>query len=591
MTALLEPLAEGVVVHVEEDALVERGEPEGDGRRVLIRLLRWSETTPNTQEGVTERFVRGAFANVDPSTVTIEAQRHGGPIVGIGESIEEREDGAYLWARISQTRDGDDLLTLVRDKVLRAASIVFRPFARGSRQLADGVIERTRVELARVAVLDRGAYKSAAVVAVREASEVPMADEPVAQPATEPTPEPAQEPEPTPTPEPLMERADTQEAPVTAAAVPAPEPVDLSPLMSRVEALSGEVAGLSQRVTILAEAPDPTPTVPELYAIPTLAEFLERAESDDNLSDKRGVPVRDGIRAALAGFLQRDIADQVTTNNAGVIPPAWILDVKRIVNLGRPAIGAFGGPSPLPSTGMEVDWPYVSSTNTIIGAQSAEKAEVTSARVDIGKGSSTIATYAGASDLSYQLLSRSSPDYRAAYDRIMLAYWAKVTDAAFCSALLTAGTAATLGWDADATGQSLKEALFAASVEVETATGTPAEFALCATDVFSELAKLTAIVPAVPVGNPSNAMGTVEASTLRVVVAGLPLLHARGLTTGNVVVSNRAAAAWLEDGPFSATAETPTKLGRDVAWYSFGATATFVPAGVIKLFGPGASGS
>jgi hypothetical protein len=86
-------------------------------------------------------------------------------------------------------------------------------------------------------------------------------------------------------------------------------------------------------------------------------------------------------------------------------------------------------------------------------------------------------------------------------------------------------------------------------------------------------------------------MGTAEASTLRVIVAGLPLIHARGLTTGNVVVSNRNAAAWLEDGPFSATAETPTKLGRDVAWYSFGTTAAFVPAGIVKLFGPGASGS
>lgn len=588
MTDLLEPdtLAPGLLVHVEEDALVERAEPDGDGRRVLIRLLRWGETTANTQEGVTERFSRGAFASVDPSTVTIEAQRHGGPIVGIGESIEERDDGAYLWARISQTRDGDDLLTLVRDKVLRAASIVFRPFARGSRQLADGVIERTRVELARVAVLDRGAYKSAAVVAVRQAQEVPMTDEPVAETATEPITEPAAEPEPTPTPEPLMERADTQEAPVTAAAVPAPEPVDLSPLMSRVEGLAGDIAGLSQRVTILAETQaTPSLTVPELYSIPTFADYLQR--SDDDISDGRGLPDPDGLRAWLA----REIADQVTTNNAGVVPPAWIMDVKGIVNLGRPAIAAFGGPQPLPPTGMTVEWPYVGSSNTIIGVQSSQKAEVTSARVDIAKGSANIGTYAGASDVAYQLLRRSSPSYRAAYDRIMLAYWAGVVDAAFCTALLTAGTAATLGWDADTTGQTLKEALFAASVQVETATGAPAEFALCATDVFQNLAKLTAIVPPTPTGNPSNAMGTAHARTLEVNVSGLPLIHARGLTTGNVIVSNRLAAQWQEDGPFSAAAETPTKLGQDIAWYSFGATTAFVPAGIVKLFGPGASGS
>jgi hypothetical protein len=43
------------------------------------------------------------------------------------------------------------------------------------------------------------------------------------------------------------------------------------------------------------------------------------------------------------------------------------------------------------------------------------------------------------------------------------------------------------------------------------------------------------------------------------------------------------AAAWIEDGPMFATAETPSKLGRDVAVYGFGTTAIFNAAGVVKI--------
>lgn len=575
------------LTHVEDDAvMLERSEPdEGDGRTMLIRLLRWGEVANATDERgrpIRETFARGAFAGVDPTRVTIEAQGHDRELVGRGEAIEEREDGAYLRARIARTHAGDDLLTLVRDGVLRAASVVFRPLLNGSRVIAGGVHERTAVELARVAVLDRGAYPSAAVLAVRAEAEVSaMADEatPVvteeepAAVADEPTPDP------TPTPEPLQERAAPQEVPVTA-----PEPFDPAPIVSRLD-------GIDQRLTVLSSASaPPAPTVPELYAIPTLHDFLQRSEADRAI-DAEGHLDDAGIRASLSRFLARDVADEVTTDNAGVMPPSWLQDIKRIVNLGRPAISAFGGPTALPPTGMEIDWPYLSTSNTIIGEQLTQKTEVTSAKVSFAKGSASVKTYAGVADIAYQLSQRSSPSYREARNRVMLAAWASVTDAAFVAAALSGGTAATYGWDADATGQNLKEALFAASVQVETATGMPAQFALCATDVFTQLARLTQIVPPVPVGNPSNAVGTAEASTLGVIVAGLPLIHVRGLATGNVIVSNRMAATWFEEGPRNVTAEDVAKLGTNDAWYSFAAPALFVPAGIVKLFGPGASGS
>lgn len=408
-----------------------------------------------------------------------------------------------------------------------------------------------------------------------------MADEPTT--AVEPTAEPE------PAPEPLQERTEPQEEPVPTTV---PEPADLAPLMSRVEAVASDVAGLSQRFAVIegmAAAPAPEPA-PELFRIASFSEFVERARNEEVVTPG-GHPDPDGIRWALARYLQRTVADQITGNNAGVVPPAWLTDVKGIVNLGRPTINALGGAQALPPEGMEIDWPYVASSNTVIGVQSTQKSEVTSARIDIGKGTAALGTYAGVSDISVQLLKRSRPSYRAAYDRIMLAAWAAVTDNAFADAIDAAGTAATYAWDADTTGQNLKDAIFAASVQVETATGLPASVVLCATDVFSQLGRLSQIVPASPPGNPSNASGTLDARTISVNVAGLPLVHSRGLATGRVIVTNAMAAQWFEDGPFSMAVDDASLLGTDVAWFSFGATATFVAAGIVKLFGPGASGS
>lgn len=562
--------------HIEDDALMERSDAPRE-RRIDIRLVRWGEVAERTQEGYRERFARGAFAGIDPSTVILESQAHKGTVVGVAESLEEREDGAYATFRVVPTPAGDELLALTspgpngEPPVLRSASVAFRPGR--SRHVAGGVIERVTAGLERVAIIPRGAYPSAQILAVREepAQEIVMADV-VAEPEA---PAPI-------TPEPIA----APESPQEDAVPPTPELVeraapDLTPITSRIDGLVERMASVDQRMAVIESLPSTdSRTAPELYAIPSLVDFLQRAESDET------------IRTAMSEYLvERTVADEVTTDNAGVLPPSWLTDIKRIVNRGRPIINAFGGPTPLPATGTEIDWPYLNTNNTLMAVQASEKTEVQSAKVSFAKGSASVVTYAGYADISYQLAQRSSPPYREARNRVMLAFWAKLTDTAFATSLYSGGVAATYGWDADTTGQNLKEALFAASVQVEIATGLPAEFAIAATDIFQQLARLSQIVPPTPTGNPSNASGTAHAGTLEVNVSGLPIIHGYGLGTGQMIVSNRTAATWFEEGPRNVTSEDVAKLGTNDAWYSFAAPAIFVPAGIVKLFGPGASGS
>ena len=164
--------------YILDGAEVERaaGEPSTAPaeRRIDVRLVAWGDVAQDPS-GYRETIMRGAFAGIDPADVVLESGadlRNGGHetrAVGVAEAIVERDDGAYATFRVAPTPAGDELLALTGSGVLRRASVVFAPIK--SKQRADGVIERHALSLRRVAVLARGAYPSARVMAVRSAAE------------------------------------------------------------------------------------------------------------------------------------------------------------------------------------------------------------------------------------------------------------------------------------------------------------------------------------------------------------------------------------------------------------------------------------
>lgn len=284
-------------------------------------------------------------------------------------------------------------------------------------------------------------------------------------------------------------------------------------------------------------------------------------------------------------WLKRTIADIVTTAgaNAGAISPGITQEVFGIVSRGRPAITAFGGPRAIPAElGMSVDWPYYDGTlSSLVGAQSAQKAEITSVAVDIKKGTEPLLTFAGGADIAYQLLRRATIPYLDTYVRILLTAWGIVTDAAFVAELET-GSVTSDFTEALATvdATEFKDLTIDASIAVQSATGIPAEFVLASTTAFTRFAKL--FTPITTLTN--SGLGTIDLRSLTVNVGGLPVIHVPSITAGKLIVSNREAAAWYEDGPFQAQDEDVMHLGRDVAIWSMGAGARFVPAGIVEMY-------
>ncbi len=493
----------------------------GDGRTVEIRIMPWGQEA-DTADG-REMFERGAFAGVDPARVTIESQRHGGTLVGRGIALEEREDAGYLTGRISETAAGDELLTLIRDGVVSQASVAFKPVKSQRRK---GVAVRQAVDLWRVAILERGSYPGAGVVALRGQSEGTMTE------AAEP-----------------VEQREESSA--------------LVPLMERMNALDDRIVRLATASAIV-----PPPEQIE-YRAASLGDLLMRSWTDHELS-----------RALADGALmERVLVDNISSANPGVVPPAVINRAATIVSFGRPSINAVGV-DPLPATGMTANWPVLTTPLTgLVAKQTAEKAAIQSGLVSFGNATANILTFAGGSDISIQLIQRSSPSYIEQWSRAMLTAWAMVTDSQFLSDVKAGSVGAAVVITPASTAAQIVAALVDASIRVETATGTPATAVVVASDLFAAIAKAYAPTTI----NPTNTAGTATASELVVTVSGLKITHDRLASAGEGFVTNSTAVQWLEDGPNQISVNDVNKLGQNTAYWSLGVTAVYVPTGIVKI--------
>ena len=518
----------------------------GDGGLTIEGIaVPYGEQITGTPEygGLTEEFQLGSFAGHTRSVV-IDVH-YGTPVTG-RVALRETPEGLMFEGKLLDTDRAREFATLVREGVI-GPSIEFEP----------GEIARTKTGIVHKAVRAVGAIAGTYRAAYSGSFAVRHMEGPRVTDIRETEPEP--KPDPTPTP-------------------PAPEPVKIG---------QGEMAVIAQQIT------------DEAIRNYAARNAFANGSPVDPFAEYRGLTLGDlAIRAVAKGARREDrewpmhamqairtFADTVYTAgaNAGMTTPGVVGDVHGIVSRGRPAITAFGGPRAIPdSVGTSVDWPYFDGTlSSLVGAQSAQKAEITSAAIDIKKGTEALATYAGGSDVSYQLLLRSQKPYLDTYFRILLTAWGIVTDAAFVTELesgsVTSDMAEALA-SVDAT--EFKNLVIDASVAVETATGAPAEFILASTTVFTQFAKL--LTPVTTLAN--TGVGTTNMRTLEVNLGGLRLIHVPSITAGKAIISNSEAAAWYEAGPFQAQDEDVIHLGRNVAIWSMGAGARFIPAGIIEMY-------
>jgi phage head maturation protease len=502
-----------------EPILEVRSESE---REIGIRFMKYGEIG-RTDKGL-EMFVSGAFRESDPTQVILRSE-HEGPPAGRGVSIEEKDDSAVLVARAAPTARGDELMTLAKEGYFRGASPTFAPREGGTSTKyvgRDRVTVRSSVDLREVSLTWRPTYAGTEVLYARTQT---LEDSPVADTPAQDAAQEAQAPQP------------------RGVEVPT-DPHALSDLRQRLQALEARSATETE-----AEVPEPD------KGIPFRGEWVQAA-----------LTLMDG--GALTSMQQRTLADIVSDDNAGFMPVAYTNELIGIIDPIRPFMNSTRRIE-MPSNGLELSFPRI-VTRPEVGEQTTEKAEVTSTTVETDRITRSVRTFAGAGDLSLQLLRRSSPQFLDFYLQLLAEAYAQVTDNAAVEVLLAAGVEEGTGAfdpEAPAYGEAIGNGLAAGR-------------SLVPDRIWLSTAALTAFIDA---KSPTGGGGTPLYPGLASVtgVSGgagggpLPVQMTPVWTPAlddadvDIIIGPSRGFAWAEEGTFTLQADVPGKLGRDVALAGF----------------------
>jgi len=321
-------------------------------------------------------------------------------------------------------------------------------------------------------------------------------------------------------------------------------------------------------------------------------------EAVDNLERKFDVVTTQGAATTLPTF--RSFGDYVQATARGdenaealyrafantadsVVKDAWVSDVYRLVALGRPTINAFST-SALPGSGLNVEYPVVTTNTVATAAQAAQGDALTYGELTLGSATAAVATYGGYTSMSRQVIERSTVQYLDTAFKAMALGYAKATNAAARTALV-AGNANYNA--ADASAQTIAvyvSAVVEACAEIYENSGLNADFVLVSTDVYKDIVgKLDGSNrPVIAAGNPSNNLGAANVASLSANFMGIPIVLDTTLPVKSMYVASKEAFVTYESAgaPLQLAAEDVTKLTRDFSVYGYAAFAIPTPKGI-----------
>ncbi len=265
-------------------------------------------------------------------------------------------------------------------------------------------------------------------------------------------------------------------------------------------------------------------------------------------------------------FTGADSADSIMKN-------AWVSDTVRILNAGRPTYSVFSTGA-LPADGMNVEYPKVNTNTLDVEEQAAEGDALAYGKLTLTSATAPIKTYGGYTDMSRQVVERSSINYVDTAFRAMVAKYAATTNAAVRAKLISEAanfnTSALGAWTATEIIDSLAEA----ATKVNGDTGLPLEFILVSSDVFRLIAKTVDTLdrPILSnVGATSNTYGSINPVGLTGNILGLPVVVDPSLANLSFYAGNSAALTNYESAgaPFRLNDEEITTLTNSFSVYGY----------------------
>lgn len=513
-------------------------------REIAIRFMKWGEIG-RTEEGL-ETFEPGAFDDNRPEDIILRME-HEGPPAGIGIALERDDIGQTIVGRAANTPRGDEMLQLAKEGIYKGASPMFRRDNHQTKyeRMQDGqrLARRIKVDTREVSLTWRPTYQGTGPLFVRSQEEIAVAEDTV-QPVEDAKP----------------------------AVVGVPADLDLlervrqfaHPMEERLQALEARSESEKRIITAIETLADHKPTGAEVpnpsKPVPYRGDWMKAALT---LMDGGDLPPHE----------MRALADNISSDNPGFVPTVYSNELIGIIDPLRPFLGSTRRID-MPANGLSISYPRITQ-RPLVAEQTTEKTEVASRKVTTDRVSVDVQTFAGAGDLSIQLLRRSEPSFLNAFIDLLGEAYATVTEDAAVDALLAAGITNGTGTFDPADPEFGEAFENGASIARQL---TPDTMWLSTTAVVEFMnAKSpsggggTPLYPGMAGISGITGGGDSGPSPMRLNPVWTPALDNE---TTDVLIGPSRGFAWGEEGTFTLAADVPGRLGRDVALAGF---IVFVP--------------
>jgi HK97 family phage prohead protease len=476
-------------------------------------------------DGTTVRVLEGALP-VDGKPPRLFMNHDSTSAIGLVVSRESTPDGMLFTAKISDTVQGNEAMTLMKDGVLDSVSIGITPTSFSYNEA--GVMEISAATWTELSVVAVPAFAGAQITEI--AASIPQDEPEISTIETEPTQETETMSETTPV---EAVEATIPTAPIFASAKREPRLPSAGEFTAAMF-LGGEVAASAQRV---------------------FADYRAYHKS----------PVQ-----AAAG-------DEVLSNVPGLIPAPILGPVFQDINYIAPVLNALGTRA-MPNNGagatfIRPTW----TTHPTAAQQSTELTAVSATTAVIASNVVSKVTFAGQATLSYQVVSFSDPAAMQIIIQDLAGQYLLAIDNYAADNLLAAATSAGV-WDLSVT--DLMKSIYDAAVVTSQATNMlpthifvdPATWAL-----MGQLVDTTGrpIFPAIgaPGLNGMNTLGAGAATSWSGMnPLGLEIVVDNQFAAKTMVIMNKNAFEVYRQDMGLLSVELPSTLGRNLSVYGFAAT-------------------
>ncbi len=265
-------------------------------------------------------------------------------------------------------------------------------------------------------------------------------------------------------------------------------------------------------------------------------------------------------------FTGADSADSIMKN-------AWVSDTVRILNAGRPTFNTLSSGA-LPADGMNVEYPLVNTNTLAVGEQAAEGDTLDYGKITLTSATAPIKTYGGYTDMSRQVVERSSIGYVDTAFRAIVAKYAAATNAAAIAKITASQNTFNQTNLASFNVDDILEALADSASEVNENSGRALEVLLVGKNVFKSLAKAVDASdrPLLSnVGATQNTFGSINPVGLSGNILGLPVVFDPALNADAMFAMNSAALTTYESAgaPFRLNDEEITALTNSFSVYGY----------------------